>query len=653
MYLNNYSVLVVSDTVDPAEAMVSGLENCSSRNARLITKYIAFNELNTDSAISEWINNNTPDAVILLLAKEGLNNPLYRKWVEWSIHRVSSKDDFRLFVFLQNMSMDTFNALCDKDSYVTPEDSDYHQVKLLYNLRDTVQINETTDKSELLNDVMTYLNKIPRIKEQARFRILKLQFSLNLGRMAAFIQILSASFVILCTLAALIRGKAWMTGILSGIPVPLISIFSALLYAPLLSVPFYLFLRGTGITNMMLGKNKRLGWMTAICVFLGTSTTGIPGEVGAPTSWIILGIASGIVLDVLRRNGRQAKREKFSLKEDVATLPDHTLPKEILQVNDNYMSNPLHCPYLSENKAKVFISYTHSSDWAQNVVDDLRTELLKAGADCFLDKRDINNGSSWRRRLHQKMADANVFISITDNRSISKDKKWPAAEMETALAGKYYTGLPEMLMLVPEGFSKKSDDNNMPVYNAIFNSTANMSDEMMRIIEVKENTIRMVASAYRLYSFHTTSVIHPLISGMAAFMKQITGIVGPFCTIFGYIALVISILDYRGKIDINTMLASGAFHSPLFLLLCFWAGFNARLVISSWYELNAENSKSVAKVNFVSFCGLAALIVQLSGGIPQIIAGWAAVVGVMGLASAKEFVFTVAKVKKEFMRADI
>ena len=653
MHLNDYVVLVISDTVDPAEVMVSELENYYSQYVRPIAKYVAFSEMDTDSAINEWINEYAPDAVILLLEKEGLTNPMYRKWVEWSIHQVSSKDTFRLFVFLQDISMNSFHALCDKDSSITPEDSDYDLIKLLYNLRDTVQINEITDTSELLNEVRTYLNNIPRIKEQSRFRILKLNFALNLGRFASFIQILSAVFISLCTLAALLLGKSWMTGMLSGMPVPLIAIFSALLYAPLVSVPLYLLFRGTGITNMILGKNKRLGWMTAVCIFLGISSTGIPGTVGASTSWILLGIAAGIILDVARRNGRQARRGKFSLKEEVATLPGHALPKEILQINDNYMSNPLHCPYLSDNKAKAFISYTHSSDWAQNVVDELRAELLKVGADCFLDKQDISNGTCWRRRLHQKMADANVFISITDNRSINKDKKWPAAEMETALAGKHYTGLPEIVMLVDQGFHKESKDSNMPVYNAIFESTNNISDEMMRIIEVKENTIRMVASAYKLYSFHTTSVIHPLISGMAAYVKHINGIVGPLCTYFGYIALLLSVLEYWKKIDISSMLNNSAFHIPLYLLLCFWAGFNARLVISSWFELNAENSKSIAKVNLVSFLGLAVFIVLLSGGIPNIVAGWAAIVCVCGLAGAKSFVLTVAKVKKEFIRKDI
>lgn len=359
------------------------------------------------------------------------------------------------------------------------------------------------------------------------------------------------------------------------------------------------------------------------------------------TLWIWFGIALGISLDAIRRYRKQAKRDMFSLRSEIATLPGYTLLHAITKVIANYTPNPWSCPLLPDYSARVFISYIHSSEWANGIVTELRKNLKTFSAECFLDMFDIYNGSSWRRQLHNKMADANVFIAIVDEFSIHKE--WPAAEMETALAGRYLTGMPEIIILIKPKHPQEAKKENMPVFNAIFQAGSRRINSPVKIMEVKDGTIHMLASGFTRDHFSTVGIIPGLLSNwFRSLVLKPVNIIGSIGSFLGIPFLIAAWLSVCKIVDLQGFLVSTHLLNPVFLLLGFWLGFTLRLLLGSLFEVphNDADTKRLGMINLIAVLGFAAMIIILLTKIPDIILAWMVLLFVNGYFAAKAFLLT-------------
>jgi hypothetical protein len=270
-------------------------------------------------------------------------------------------------------------------------------------------------------------------------------------------------------------------------------------------------------------------------------------------------------------------------------------------------------------------------------VKELRKNLRAFGAECFLDTRDIGLGTSWRRQLHQKMANSNVFISVTDEVSIRKE--WPAAEMETALASKSVSELPEIIMLVKPGLKRETAKANMPVFNSIFQSRRRVAMDPVRIIEVKQDTIFTLASGFKRDHYYTAGVLPGLISNWYKLLivKQLC-ILGSIGSFLGGILLIAAATHLFGLMDLSWF-SSHSIGQFVYIAFGFWLGFTLRLAIGSRYEVqyNETDSKGLEKLNYVAFLGFAATLGFSGIGMPDIYIAWAAIAFSIGFFNARDF----------------
>jgi len=112
-------------------------------------------------------------------------------------------------------------------------------------------------------------------------------------------------------------------------------------------------------------------------------------------SWLCLGIVTGVLLDLLRRTERQARRAEHS-PDPSSICRKEPLPERLNEAAVGYPSNPLTCPILQKvpQNPKVFISYSRSSPWGTQLAMQLFENVASAGTETFVDVLRINTGSS-------------------------------------------------------------------------------------------------------------------------------------------------------------------------------------------------------------------------------------------------------------------
>jgi hypothetical protein len=95
---------------------------------------------------------------------------------------------------------------------------------------------------------------------------------------------------------------------------------------PLASVALFFLARGLARTNVLRAKNPALAWWMAGSVVVTVGLLSLHSKLGWPSDWLVLGVALGALLDIVRRAGRQARRTRLTLDGSSATSPDKPLP---------------------------------------------------------------------------------------------------------------------------------------------------------------------------------------------------------------------------------------------------------------------------------------------------------------------------------------
>jgi hypothetical protein len=199
---------------------------------------------------------------------------------------------------------------------------------------------------------------------------------------------------------------------------------------------------------------------------------------------ILLCISVAFMIDILRRGCYTADRQRVALrKPSIRNKQNLPLSKKILNVRSQISGSPYRIPYLCADRQPVFISYTHSSDWATDKAEELYNELKIRDIPCFLDKKNISRGSSWHRRLKEKLDSASVVISLVDKLSIKNT--WPAEELETALLLRSISGSPGVYLLLDKDLELENVEK-MPVFEEVIKRSGSDNEIAFVLKEIEK-----------------------------------------------------------------------------------------------------------------------------------------------------------------------
>lgn len=621
----NNVVWLLSHSVEANDKLFTNLEQLAGQiNQKLIIYREAFGRSLTDKSTPQSLEHNEKlCAAIVIIEKEGLGNPDFRYWLKWCIANVADKEDFRLFVYLHDLT--------DAEIYGLAKSDD-----LLANLIDTVQMSESTAPEHLHHALRSYLQQLDGLRSAAIWRKLRIISAVYLGRVATGIQIFCGALLTASIFTYAVR-EDLVISLLSGSSKQSFAVISGIVLFPVIITPMYLLLSGNAAANFLLRNNPRvIPWLISFVV-LAPATISLPQHVGAPVSYIALGIYAGILLELTRRKGVLAQRKGLSLKNALKAIKSQFFPRYLLKSISDRSRDLMHNPLFSEHTPRVFISYTRSSDWSRRCSLELHNMLQKAGAKSFLDRESIEEGSSWRTHLNLSITDANVFIVVIDRHSVTRD--WVAAEIMTAMAGKQLTGLPEIIVLIEPNMIKTTE--MLPVFSALlegYGSPQKQGDP--RLIAVGDSTLQTLVLDLS-HRFRTLSVFPRQLSSLFMFITIPLVFIGTIGSFLGWPSAIFAYLQYWQKYDSAAILLSLGILKVAYLLCGYWLGFISRLALASWFEVKNSNPTLLTIIQVVPCIGLAGLLDVWSSSVGHLIIGWAFVLCYTGWLLGSLFISNV------------
>lgn len=578
-------------------------------------------------------------AAILVIEPEALQNPVYLEWATWCCREVAKRDDFRLFVRLDGIEMAEVVQRARQEG------------GLLADLRDTVQIADFPENDRLPEDLARYLADIGAIRDAANWRTAKTELATTAGALAALIQFLAS-------VAFIAMGFSALTGVwharAATIPKDIVGLISGILLFPLATILIFFVSRGSAMAPVILAQNPSLSRWLIVAVSGFPLSWRIQATHGFSMSGFVLGIALGVLLDVVRRHGRQAIRTKLILNGFAATPYDRSLPSRVEEASRGSPPHPLSCPHFPSEPPRIFISYARASQWCRDKAAALYDALHGRGVTVFFDREGIPEGGNWRRRLNLKLADSNVIICLADQLSV--EREWVAAELETALAGLHWTGLPEIVLLVHADVSRPPSEAAYPAFRTLLTEgdTVQRPGEPRRIT-VKEATVATVASHFDQYSSSGAAVFPSRSAWLCRRLVGPLSRLGPFGQAPGKLAGLLSALQWFGALTMTPRLDSAGLLGPMTLLFSYWMGYMLSLALASRYEVQAAEEvrrASVASHN-LAFLGFACWIGTAAPQLAPIWWGWLIVCAGLGWFLGWDFVRVVAMVRPDFRPRDL
>lgn len=258
---------------------------------------------------------------------------------------------------------------------------------------------------------------------------------------------------------------------------------------------------------------------------------------------LLAGLLLGMLVDTLRRL-YYVGRKVFALKtidKAMATLADKKVADRLLNARHRMASDVLRLPWFGQRHNRVFISYTHASGWSCQMVDLLYKSLLENHCEVFVDKMVIPRGSSWRAAIRAKLTEATFAICVVDEKAIVN--KWPAAEMEGALSVRAVSGMPDIMMLIPEAIDMADIPTKMAIFTEILSSAGN-TQRLVRVVRGDEKTAEYIAMGLSaptrgtaLLQGNLRWVLNILYLVLIRLCSALSAFVMPLCAVAGVIGL--------------------------------------------------------------------------------------------------------------------
>jgi hypothetical protein len=398
---------------------------------------------------------------------------------------------FRCYVYPLTMEYEQFRMECDTACESKKMDQPYNEG--LYLIQDHIHHAAYSSVEELAEELRQFIKNVDSIINYYYAMRVQIFFKMCIGLLLQAIIILSHSITIIIGLLLSENFTNDIFPFLSGLHETVLGYLQTPLLIPIVLAFSICFV--FSVTNIAyLLKNVRLNevaqWMCS-SLFLYSYLLPLPVfslfnlVYRQHIYLILLCITVAVMIDIIRRSCYSANRQRITLKKpdmhDKRNLP---VNKKILNVRTKLSVSPYRIPYLYKEIQPVFISYTHSSQWATKRAEQLYNELKRREIPCFLDAKIIKRGSSWHRRLKESLDSSSIFISLVDKLSIKNP--WPAEELETALLLKSISGNPSVYLLLKKDLEIESLEK-MPVFEEII-KRAGSDNEIAFILKDIEDT---------------------------------------------------------------------------------------------------------------------------------------------------------------------
>ena len=229
--------------------------------------------------------------------------------------------------------------------------------------------------------------------------------------------------------------------------------------------------------------------------------------------WYLIpaGIVFGWIVDMLRRmrlEGTRYRRFK-ALDKEMSTGTDRKkLSDKLRNSGRRPVTNALRKTFFHKGGIKIFVSYTHSSAWARERVDEMLKLCREEKIECFVDKEGIPRGASWRRNIFTGLLRADYFVAFVDDVSVTK--QWPAAELEMALAVRSVSNTIYPVVIVPPDFQHRVKEEYMPVFRDTMLCSSE-PDFFVRVIWYSKAAVEvLIRKAFAKYEMKSPDTLFPV-----------------------------------------------------------------------------------------------------------------------------------------------
>jgi hypothetical protein len=370
---------------------------------------------------------------VVILERQGLDHPGFRKMLEVCIARVTEAPDFRLLVYLHDIKREELMEMSADDP-------------VLSQLIETTQLVETPSFDGFRRTLVPFLRNIERLQQRTAWQQLSRRGSIFSGGIAS---------ILLCVavFVSLLGLPAWCFGT-PPLPIPPVWVTITVMFVgvavfPCLLPSLFLLCHGFNGTRDalgILGPFYRHLFGSIVIVFSGGL---LFSALGRPLPSLLPGLLAGVLLETLRRSAYRERRKQFDFAElRRAAIQPTSIQPDMRRDGLQFYK----CPILPATTARVFISYTRQSPAACQIAAVIYRKLKNLGGDPFLDRASIPAGANWPSYLKAHLSECDAFVSILDESGAKRD--WVAAELMAAQSAQRETGTPEVVILLDPALRK-------------------------------------------------------------------------------------------------------------------------------------------------------------------------------------------------------
>jgi len=396
---------------------------------------------------------------------------------------------------------------------------------------------------------------------------------------------------------------------------------------PLQAPLMFMLFRGMRTTALAPRDNVHFMRWVFVGFFISAGAAHFRQSMQGPLSYLFLGLAFGVLLDVIRRAGRRAWRQTINVE---ALMTDASKavwsdPKVSLMGGDPL--KPFSCPLLPSLTPRVFISYTRSSTKGSRLAVSLYRGIKDARAIPYLDRASNPTGASWRRSLNEQLGDCDAFVCILDEKSVQRP--WVAAEVFAAVKSNRSIGSPEIIILMDPDI-RRSTMRCLPIFEEII-AAADKPPVVGRpqILMLNTQTKSSVVWALAPGRFLPLSVFPRVVALPIMLILTPFGAIGIVGMFAGWILGFLAVLQHMAKYPFVTQVESHGWTSCLTLLTAFWFGFTARATIA-WSHERPQQSSGGGVMPTISTCGLGFAFCCFYGKVSGLVVGWSVVLAIFG-----------------------
>ncbi len=654
-------IWLISYTEDANDVYMCELERCLSEypNASVTIERVAFG---SQSDAEPMLRANVgPDmrlaAAILVLERAGLGDAAYLRWATKCVEQVAQSDDFRLYV-----GSDKDGTTIDDYEVSVGDDGR----KLLEDLVQTVQFTPRGDSNpsesptaasephalfvvpgphEVCDACVSYLQEIDEIRVTNFWRRLQSQLASVFGSAAFCVQVGALLAIVLYVLTReVFRADIFQNSLLQQPET--VGLLVGVILFPINTLPAYFVLRGPRDMTAIAARRPDLMRLFYVLAAVSLGLSVVIGRAEATAVWVLLGIATGGVLDHSRRVAVHGRRSKVSLSECFSDVGFPDRPRSLLDRGTRLVQHPLFMPLFPAIRPRVFISYARRTDWSERTANELYGLLEKQNTIAFHDRKGIAAGSNWNAELNRAIREADLFLVLLEPETVRR--RWVATELLAALDARSRAGTPRIVVLTPADMNPQSVQDGFNAFVEVITPHSGLDDgRHPRVLETSDVALKSIASDLRPAHYETGAVIPNgwslVLRGVTLRVVQLGGLSG----FIGMPAIILFGLELGDITNVGSSLAGTWGMIAVCLIGGYFAGFCFRLTMSTFFEMRHRQRKEAGIVHAVVGAGIAALVVQWWEYTSPLIVGWTVVVGSVGWYLAVLFLETSRLVSPE------